>query len=153
VKAAALMCELHTLKPSVAFVMIGTNDLGTMTPTAFASALSRVVAATISVGTIPVLSTIPSRGSELRDRVAAFNSAIVKLADAQRIPLWDLWRALEQPGVVNEGETRLKVHLSTSPRGAFSFDPDSLRYGMNIRNLQTLEILTAIRSRVYAAGT
>jgi hypothetical protein len=149
---AVLMCELHTLRPSVAFVMIGTNDVQSMPPSAFRSNLGRVVAATVQAGTIPVLSTIPSRGPRLVARVAAFNRVITEIAADQHLPLWDLWRGLAQPGVVNEGESRPHVHLNVSPRGAFDFGPDSLRYGTNLRNLQALQTLAAIRTRVAAAA-
>ncbi|MEA2304543.1 MAG: hypothetical protein QOH43_1823 [Solirubrobacteraceae bacterium] len=149
---AALLCELHTLKPSVAFVMIGTNDVQSMAPSTFRSNLGHVIAATVQAGTIPVLSTIPSLGPSLVARVAAFNRVIAALAVDRHLPLWDLWRGLAQPGMVNEGELSDHVHLSSSPRGAFDFGPDSVRYGTNLRNLQALQILAAIRRRVAVAA-
>lgn len=148
---SALGCELQVIRPAVALVMIGTNDLRTLPPARFARALRRVVALIEGAGTIPVLSTIPpllSPGSA--SLVTGLNTTVTRVAREDRLPLWDLWRALRQPGMINQGLRADGTHLSASPGGAADLRRPALRYGMNLRNLQALEILDLLRRRVLS---
>jgi hypothetical protein len=73
----AVSCELQLLRPSVALIMFGTNDLEFFTATQFRLDLARVVRLVSSAGTIPVISTIPPRATRrFSQRVGRFNEEI-----------------------------------------------------------------------------
>lgn len=84
-----------------------------------------------------------------------FNAAIASLAAAERVPLWNLHRALTAPGMVNQGVSDDGVHPSIygncrPPIGCASadFSPAGLRHGYNQRNLTALQVLTAVKRSV-----
>ncbi len=56
-----LRCELHLLKPSIALVMLGTNDLEINDQNNYRKKLTRIVQELMVNGVVPVLSTIPPR--------------------------------------------------------------------------------------------
>jgi GDSL-like lipase/acylhydrolase family protein len=143
----ALACELRAIKPALAFIMIGTNDLPRTPPALFVARLRRVVAETVAAGTIPVVSTIPPA---LRAplRVSRFNALIARVAHEAGVPLWDLWSSLMAPGVMNNGLTPDGVHLGYYRLDPYDLTAPALRYGANLRNLQALEILDRFRRRI-----
>lgn len=144
----SLACELHVLKPSIALIMIGTNDVPTTPLVEFLPRLRRVVTGTMAAGTIPVLSTIPPRrGFD----VAPFNTAIIGLAKDYEIPLWNFWRTLDG-STVNRGLTAWGVHLSSYRNDPSDLTAQAIRYGMNARNLQALEVLDVLRRRVLSVS-
>lgn len=147
---ANVPCELAAIHPGVALVMIGTNDLGTRTRSAFARDLTRVVGDIEAAGTIPVLSTIPPRWGPPGADVAGLNHLVSALARASRLPLWDFWRALQQPGVRDQGLDPDGTHLSIAPSGADDLEGGALAYGMNLRNLQALQVLDLLRRKLLA---
>jgi hypothetical protein len=151
-----LRCELHLLRPSVALIMYGTNDLERAGTAAFRTRLRRVVSETLAAGVIPVLSTIPPRhraaGSVFAARVGRFNDTIAGLARSQRVPLWNYWRALSAPSLIDQGVSDDGVHPSVfrGEAGA-DFSAAGLRYGYNQRNLTALQVLAAVRRAVLDA--
>jgi hypothetical protein len=149
-----LRCELHVLRPSVALIMYGTNDLERASTGAFRGRLRRVVSETLAAGVMPVLSTIPPRrdGAGFAARVGRFNETIAGLARAERVPLWNYWRALTAPAMVDQGVSDDGVHPSVfrDDNGA-DFSAAGLRYGYNQRNLTALQVLAAVRRAVLAS--
>ncbi len=143
---SALSCEYKLLRPAVALVMYGTNDLESYSPQAFAENLHAIVDRSIAVGVVPVLSTIPSRldGKHRNGLVARFNRIVIAIATSERIPLWNFWRSLRQPGVIRSGVAEDGVHLNIAAN-SIDFTRRGLRYGYNRRNLGALRILDAIR--------
>lgn len=155
----AVSCELRLLRPSVALIMLGTNDLEDFTAARFRRDLARVVRRVSDGGTIPVLSTIPPRVQRrYSPRVARFNAEIAALAENRALPLWNFWRQMIEPGVPRQGLSGDGVHPSAlcPPCTAVDFRPAGLRYGYALRNLGALRVLDRLRRRVplgEAGGT
>jgi hypothetical protein len=144
----ALSCELETLRPSVALIMFGTNDLEEMTAVQFRRDLARVARLVAGAGAIPVISTIPPRARRpFSERVASFNAQIAALAENRALPLWNYWRQMTEAGVPRLGLSRDGVHPSVlcPPCTAIDFRPATLRQGYALRNLGALRILDRLR--------
>ncbi|HEY5943353.1 MAG TPA: SGNH/GDSL hydrolase family protein [Solirubrobacterales bacterium] len=147
----AVSCELQLLRPSVALIMFGTNDLEDFTAVEFRRDLARVARLVSGAGTIPVISTIPPRARwPFSQRVARFNAEIAALAENRALPLWNYWREMVGPGVPGEGLSRDGVHPSVlcPPCTAVDFRPVGLRQGYALRNLGALRVLDRLRRRV-----
>jgi GDSL-like Lipase/Acylhydrolase family len=147
----AVGCELHLLRPSVALIMFGTNDLEDFTAVEFRRSLASVVRRVSGAGTIPVISTIPPRAQRrFSQRVSRFNAEIAALAENRALPLWNFWRQMAGPGVSNSGLSRDGVHPSVlcPPCTAVDFRPAGLRYGYALRNLGALLVLDRLRRRI-----
>jgi hypothetical protein len=147
----AVSCELHLLRPSVALIMFGTNDLAEIAAVQFRLDLARVVRLVSRAGTIPVISTIPPRARwPFSLRVARFNAEIAGLAENRALPLWNYWRQMAGPGVPREGLSRDGVHPSVlcPPCTAIDFRPAGLRQGYALRNLGALRVLDRLRREV-----
>lgn len=128
----AVSCELLLLRPSVALIMFGTNDLAEITAAQFRLDLARVVRLVSKAGTIPVISTIPPRARwPFSLRVARFNAEIAGLAENRALPLWNYWRQLVEPAVPNAGLSRDGVHPSAlcPPCTAIDFRPAGMQQG------------------------
>jgi hypothetical protein len=152
-----LRCELYLLRPSIALIMYGTNDLQRYNDLAFYRAnLTRIVTETVAAGVIPVLSTIPPRldSPEMGARVAPYNQAVIEVAQAQQIPLWNYWLALQGPEMINQGISEDGVHpnIFNSSEGA-NFTAEALRYGYNVRNLTAIQVLAKIKQVVMDDGS
>ncbi|HEY3492403.1 MAG TPA: SGNH/GDSL hydrolase family protein, partial [Solirubrobacterales bacterium] len=147
----AVSCELQVLRPSVALIMFGTNDLKDFTAVRFRRDLARVVRLVSGAGTIPVISTIPPRARQpFSQRVARFNAEIAALAENRALPLWNFWREMVEPGVPRQGLSADGVHPSVlcPPCTAIDFRPAGLRQGYALRNLGALRVLDRLRRRV-----
>ena len=147
----AVSCELQLLRPSVALIMFGTNDLEDFTAAQFRRDLARVARLVSRAGTIPVISTIPPRARQpFSQRVARFNAEISALAENRALPLWNFWREMAEPGVPNRGLSEDGVHPSVicPPCTAIDFRPAGLRQGYALRNLGALRVLDRLRRLV-----
>lgn len=147
----AVSCELQLLRPSVALIMFGTNDLEDFTAIQFRQDLARVTRLVSSAGTIPVISTIPPRATRrFSQRVARFNAEIADLAENRALPLWNFWRQMVGPGVPSQGLGEDGVHPSAlcPPCTAIDFRPAGLQQGYTLRNLGALRVLDRLRRRV-----
>ena len=146
-----LVCEYRNIRPSVALIMIGTNDLNTMDGGTYEYNLRRIMDITIDMGIIPVLSTIPDRpNSSYGQKALAFNNIIRSVSASYDTPLWDYWSALQ--GLHNQGLSEDNVHPSYNPvfGSTVYFDEESLRYGYNVRNLTALQVLDALWRNVLS---
>ena len=149
---APFPCELYLLRPSVALIMYGTNDVERSSdPATFAQQLQALVGVSVSQGVIPILSTIPPRPGDpvMESRVAAYNAAIVRVAAAQQVPVVNYWRALVQGDTLNEGISSDGIHPNVfggcAPHcGSADFSAEGLRYGYNVRNLTSLQALEQV---------
>jgi hypothetical protein len=148
-----LECEYRVVKPSVALVMLGTNDSGGLPTSQYTANLHRIVEISINMGVIPVLSTIPPKHYDPNTdgRVAEFNQIIVATARAYDIPLWDYFSVmfpLPAEGLSSDG-----VHPSIPPSGtSVVFDAVNLNYGYAMRNLTALQVLYALWQYVLYDG-
>jgi len=144
-----LYCEYRLVRPSIALIMLGTNDIGSMTPQEYAANLARIVQISRDMGVIPCLSTIPNRtGYELV--VDQFNQIIRDTARQFDIPLVDYFAAMQS--LPNQGLSTDGVHPSWPPGDDYSmsahFTAANLNYGYTIRNLTALQALDAIWRQV-----
>jgi hypothetical protein len=139
-----LVCEYRIAKPSVALIMLGTNDATFLTRVEYTEAIQQVIDASAAMGVIPVISTIPDQ-PERQEVVNVFNLALRELAQQNHIPLWDYHAALDdlpQGGISADG---LHPVIRDNPA---HFTPDNLQYGYPIRNLTALQMLAAVQGAV-----
>lgn len=139
-----LDCEYRIVRPSIALIMFGTNDVGYQAPEVFRANIDRIVRTSVERGVIPILSTIPYR-ADYEDAVRRFNAIITEVAFAHYIPLWDYGSAMDN--LPDRGLSFDGVHPSEGPRGydgAANFASENLNYGYVIRNLTALQMLNAV---------
>ena len=149
-RLSPLACEYRLIHPAVALVMYGTNDVESFTPSAYRANLGAIVESSEAAGVIPVLSTFPPRLDKRgrNARVVAFNRRVVALAAEREVPLWNYWRALQDPRMVHHGIGPDGIHPNLFAAGATDFTQAGLRYGYNQRNLGALRVLERIRAVV-----
>jgi hypothetical protein len=128
---APLACEIRLNRPIVAFIMLGTNDASN--PPVFEHRLRQVIEYTLSQGVLPVLGT----KADNLEGDHSINHIIASLAREYDIPLWNYWAALQ--GLPGNGLSEDGAHLTFT--GPFYNNPDALRRGWPVRNLNALQIL------------
>jgi len=84
---------LETLKPEVALIMFGSNDLPDRDQRGYRKALTEVTEACIKRGTVPIVSTVPPR-SGLAAEAAAFSQIVRAVARELDVPLIDYHAAI-----------------------------------------------------------
>jgi hypothetical protein len=143
-----LACEYRLVRPSVALIMLGTNDVPLTADVTFEFYMRQVVQVSLDSGVIPVLSTIPPLFRPgLEGRAEQLNAIIVRLAREYDIPLWDYWSALQ--GLPNSGMASDGVHPDWAPAGHNAdFAAEYMQYGTVVRNLTALYALDAIWKQV-----
>lgn len=139
-----IICEYRTARPSVALIMVGTNDSdGRVSLEQYRANLNRIVEITINQGVVPVLSLLPPMrvGDAARDaRNDQMNVIIRETATAWDIPLWHYYEAMMT--LPNLGLAADGGHPSDPPDGRYAdFDAEHLQYGYNMRNLTGLQVL------------
>jgi len=160
--------EVAAVRPGVALVMFGSNDVGCygcgladaeMASIYFGN-MRRIVDGLLARGVVPVVSSMPPRSDDAADlrRLPLFANATRALAQGREVPFIDYQREmLPLPGL---GLGPDGVHPSfcrIGPATACRFDDAScggrkfLEYGYNVRNLVTLEALARVKA-VLADG-
>jgi hypothetical protein len=139
-----LECEYRLVKPMLALIMLGTNDLPGITLDGYELSMRQIIEYSLEQGVIPVISTIPPiHRDSIRARVAEFNALLEELSSEYRVPLWDYWAAVIN--LPNQGMWFDGVHPSPAPAGHNAdFQPQYLGYGYTIRNLTALQALDAV---------
>ena len=141
--------ETGAIHPGFAVVLLGTVDTVAGGVHAFERNLRRMIDANVAAGTVPVLTTIPPRlDSAAADAlVPEMNAVIRALAQAWQVPYVDLWQLLVP--LPTRGLTSDGVHLNVYRTGLqprpCRLSADGLAFGMNQRNLLTLEALDRVR--------
>lgn len=140
-----LECEYERIRPSIAIIMIGTNESETnLASGLYQQNLNRMIEISIDMGVIPVLTTIPR--NTYRDP-RPYNSVIASTAQTHDVPLLDYWAAME--ALPNRGLSEDNIHPSAPPDGNTSiFSTDGLTYGYTMRNLVTMQMLDALWRQV-----
>lgn len=143
-----LDCELRITKPAVALIMFGANDVRAVPLNEFRANLDRIVTIVERHGVIPVLSTTPERLDNPPANIEPYNLAIISIAQAHRIPLWNFWlglRGLKESGLASNDH----IHPSIPNDGNTAiFDVYHLGYGAVVRNLEALQVLDVLRRTV-----
>ncbi len=129
-----LACEYRVQRPSIAFIMLGSNDV--YHPAEFEPQMRKIIELSIEQGIIPVLST----KADNIEGDGSINATLARLAQEYDIPLWNYWRAVQ--GLPDQGLQEDKVHITWAPN-RFD-DPQSMTRGWPVRNLTALQLLDAI---------
>ncbi len=145
---APLLCEYRIVRPGIALILLGTNDVAELPAATYRANMQRIVEVSINRGIVPVLSTLPEREG-YEHQVAAFNAIIWELAQEFGVPVWDYGLAMSN--LPNGGLSQDGVHPSWPPgdfHAAVDFSPANLRYGYTMRNLTALLALDALWRQV-----
>lgn len=144
-EVSSVECELDRVKPAVALIQLGTNDMQYISADTFAYNLTRIVDICIDKGVVPVLATIPYREG-FGESVDAFNNVIRGVAASRDLPVWDVKAALD--GLPNRGLNADGIHPSSAPGGyadsANFANAEALQTGYVARNLSALQILNTV---------
>ncbi|HET7010412.1 MAG TPA: SGNH/GDSL hydrolase family protein [Anaerolineales bacterium] len=136
-----LACEYRIHRPSIAFIMLGTNDR--FHAEVFEDRLSQIVAYTIAKGVVPILATKPDN----LEGDGSLNATVARVARAYDVPLWNEWRAMQSlpdGGLQEDG-----AHLTWEPN--WFDDRVILRAGWPVRNLTALQALDVVWRYVTSA--
>lgn len=136
-----LACEYRVWRPTLAFIMLGTNDV--WKPAEFEPQLRAIIEFSIQNGVVPILST----KADNAEGNGSINADIARLAQEYDLPLWNFWAAVQD--LPNGGLQEDQAHL-TWGRNFFD-DPLVMTNAWPVRNLTALQVLDAIRLKV--AGT
>ncbi len=129
-----LACEFRVHKPSVAFIMLGTNDVYQID--SFENNLRRVIDYSIESGVVPILST----KADNLEGDHYINAIIAHLAYEYDVPLWNFWAAVQS--LPDHGLQEDGVHLTWAPN-QFD-DPKNMERAWPVRNLTALQVLNAV---------
>lgn len=140
-------CELRLVRPSLALILFGTNDVALLPQEVYIANLRQIAELCIQSGTLPVLSTLPPRDDYdgVLARVAEFNDAIRQLALSLDIPYMDSYSALMS--LPDYGLDLDRVHPNSATlgvRGAADFRAPNLRWGYVMRNLLQVHLLDVL---------
>lgn len=143
-----LECEYRTVKPSVALIMLGTNDVQLLSHDEYRANITRIVEISIAKGVIPVLTIIPWRFG-YDDKCREFGGILWEIAAQYSIPVWDYNAGifnLNNHGISEDGAHPSLPSLD--PAASVDFTGDNLQYGYTVRNLQALQVLDTLRTTV-----
>ena len=110
-------CDLRVHKPSIVFINLGTNWLPGASIAAYEKYLRQIVDLVIQAGALPVLST-KADDVEGGNRI---NQATAQVAHDYDIPLWNLWRAVQDLPNGGLDASRKDVYLTTEAWDRRSF--------------------------------
>jgi hypothetical protein len=131
---APLACEYRVHRPSMAFIMLGSNDV--YHPDEFEPQMRQIIELSIGQGIIPILST----KADNLEGDGSINATIARLAQEYDIPLWNYWRAVQD--LPDQGLQEDGVHITWASN---QFDnPFNMSRGWPIRNLNALQVLDAV---------
>ena len=145
---APVVREVRQVNPRFALIMFGSNDIELGRLGRYESRMRALTERLISLGVVPVLSTIPPRNDEADadERVPDYNAVIRAIAEERHLPLIDLYGALMP--LPNRGLASDGLHPSAPVRDGRAqgcdFTESGLQFGQNVRNLLTLEMLFAL---------
>ena len=148
---APILQEYSVVNPSIALIMFGTNDIDQGTPAEFAAHFDAAILLSLQNGVIPIVSTLPDRQDTPANLALTpmFNAIIRDTAGRYNVPLIDLALALEE--LPNHGLEADGIHPTYyAGHTSNTFTAAGLRYGYNVRNLLTLQMLAKVRASVLA---
>jgi len=102
-------CDLRVHKPSIVFVNLGTNWLPSASSAAYERYLRQIIDLIIQAGALPVLST-KADDVEGGNRI---NLVTAQVAHDYDIPLWNMWRSVQDLPNGGLDSTRKDVYLTT----------------------------------------
>lgn len=143
-----LACEYRRVRPAVAVMMFGPNDMLNLSPEQFEAALRQVVALSLDEGIIPVLTTFTWHHDTRWTQALILNMIVVDVAREFDIPLINFWRAAQ--ALPNRGLVREYTHLTSDGADGYqiAFTGAEATSGYTLRNLLTLQTLDRLRRAV-----
>ncbi|MEM9729820.1 MAG: SGNH/GDSL hydrolase family protein [Myxococcota bacterium] len=131
-----------------ALVLFGANDAQNQNERIYVRRLVYLIEELEALGVVPVLGSASPRRNKTKDRwIQRFNAITEAVAEHWRLPYvdyYDAMAALPRKGLARDG-----VHPNVLGQGgvrtACQFTEKGLRYGNNVRNLLTLEMLDELR--------
>lgn len=162
-----LTCEIRLMKPRYTIIMIGSNDMAYRSPiNTYTDRIDRLVDKTRNKGSIPVLVTLPPMveyGSDpltnlpSEEWVRIAGRSLVEYAKDNNIAIVNFWKAMKNLRMIHSGVSSDGVHLSYPEiedenqqtekeimKRSVDFSLKGLRYGSNLRNLLTLQLLNRL---------
>jgi len=129
-----LACEYRIHRPSIVFIMLGTNDRWHSEQ--FEENMREILEFTLEKQIVPILATKADNfeGDE------SINNTLAKLANEYDVPLWNFWAALQS--ISDTGMEADGVHLTWGPN--HFDDPEIMKLGWPTRNLTAMQVLHAI---------
>jgi hypothetical protein len=148
--------ELDATQARWALVLFGGNDAQNENERIYLRRLVYLIEQLEEMGVVPILGSALPRRNPYRDRwVRRFNEITKAVAQHWALPYIDYHRALR--GLPRKGLARDGVHPNVLGQGgvrtACQFTEKGLRYGNNVRNLLTLEMLSALTGTGTGTGT
>ena len=141
-----LACGIRLLRPTVALIYIGVQDVDRLSwtaaepPETYRDHLNCIVTVLADEGVVPIVSTFPTGYTFHNDGSAErLNQMIVEVAAEQHIPLIDL-RA-ETALYPNRGVDVDGFHMSTPPGGTTRFTGNEAVYARTLYELRVLQVL------------
>jgi hypothetical protein len=143
---SSLRCEYRLIKPSIALVMFGANDVLFLTPKLYQQNMRKIVQQSLDQGIIPVLTTFTWHDNgPMRQKAMEFNMIDVALSREYNIPLVNFWLASQYlPG---HGISSDNAHLNWSVNGLI-FTGEEKQWGESLRSLLMLEMLDNLRTEL-----
>ncbi|MBW2222865.1 MAG: SGNH/GDSL hydrolase family protein [Deltaproteobacteria bacterium] len=148
--------ELNATQARWALVLFGGNDAQNENERIYLRRLVYLIEQLEEMGVVPVLgSALPRRNSYRNRWIRRFNDITEAVANHWSLPYIDYHAALS--ALPRKGLARDGVHPNVLGRGgvrtACQLTEKGLRYGNNVRNLLTLEMLSALRATIPVADT
>ena len=140
-----LDCQYRLDHPSFAFIAIGTNEAYYVheNPGSFEKNMRVILDDTIARGIVPILGT----KADNVEGDQSINATIARLAMEYQIPLWNFWLAVQPLPKHGMVEPEHLDSVSYANFTDFSI-PNSLEYGMQVRNLTALQMLNFLREQL-----
>jgi len=139
-----LACEFRRVRPSIAVIMLGRMDTIYFSEDFFRRTAQRVLDATLAAGVIPILTTFVVLPDDPEwEASLVFNNTLVDLAEANGVPLINLWRAVQPLPQFGIGPDL--THLSYAVGTFCAFTGSEQTYGGTMRNLLVLQALDEVR--------
>jgi hypothetical protein len=147
--------ELEETEARWALVLFGANDAQNENERIYVRRLVYLIEQLEDKGVVPILGSALPRRSPSKDRwISRFNAITEAVAEHWSLPYIDYHAALN--ALPRKGLARDGVHPNVlgegGVRAACQLTEKGLRYGNNVRNLLTLEMLDALRRVVAGTG-
>ncbi|MDX2163586.1 MAG: SH3 domain-containing protein [bacterium] len=141
-----LDCEYDIMRPAVAIVLFGGQDVRLFDAAFFQQNMRRIADSLRDLGVIPVFTTFPMHESYRPEQTILYNTIVITTADDFDIPVINLYRALQD---LPDGGAKYDdvVHL-TQGETYYQFTGEEALYGVTLRNLLTLQALDVLRREV-----
>ena len=154
-RPASFREELEATQARWALVLFGGNDAQNENERVYLKRLVYLVEEMAAMGVVPILGSALPRRNAYKDRwIRRFNAITEAVATHWSLPFIDYHGALS--ALTRKGLARDGVHPNVLGQGglqaACQLTEKGLRYGNNVRNLLTLEMLDALRRAIGADG-